>query len=143
MQSMNLRPHMITLGVKDIEKSTAFYHGFGLQLSKASEGDIALFDLDGIILALYPWEKLADDVSISQNGSGFQGITLSYNVRNGREVNEVMEKARQVGAKIVKRAQKAVWGGISGYFEDPDGHLWEVAYNPFWTFDEHGNIVIA
>lgn len=141
---MDLHPHMITLGVRDLEKSVAFYkEGFGLQLSTASEGDIALFDLGSIILALYPWAKLAEDVSIPQNGTGFQGITLSYNVKNGREVNEVMEKARRVGAKIVKPAQKAVWGGISGYFEDPDGHVWEVAYNPFWTFDENGHIVIA
>lgn len=138
---MSLKPHMVTLGVRDLEAALAFYKdGMGLTPSPSSDNDIVFFSLGTIILGLFPWEKLAEDAFVSANGEGFQGITLSYNVKSGKEVAEVIERARRAGAKVVKQPQKAVWGGISGYFQDPDGHLWEVAYNPFWQFDKDGNI---
>jgi uncharacterized glyoxalase superfamily protein PhnB len=93
-----------------------------------------------MVLALHPRKALAKDATVSPTGSGFSGMTLSYNARSEEEVNEVLKKVKSAGATILKPAQKVYWGGYSGYFKDPDGHLIEVAYNPFWELDENDNI---
>ena len=128
---MDSRVNIITLGVKDLSKATEFYQ-VGLGLPKMDfAGNISFFTLNGSWLALYPWELLAQDAQIDSGGSGFRGVTLAHNVANESEVIELLEQAKNAGDKIVKQAQKAEWGGFSGYFADLDGHLWEVAHNPY------------
>ena len=130
---MKPRINIITLGVKDLEESIQFYeHGLGLP-RMPFEGDAVFFELNGTWLALYPWSALAEDATVSDIGEGFRGITLAHNVESKPEVDEVIEQANKAGATILKPAQNVFWGGYSGYFSDPNGHLWEVAWNPhFW-----------
>lgn len=140
---MRQRFHVITLGVEDFQRAVAFYEtGLGWKKSSASQNDIAFFQLGGIVLALYPKRLLAEDANVSDKGTGFSGITIAYNTKSEQEVDEVLRKVEALGAKIIKPAQKVFWGGYSGYFKDPDGHLFEVAYNPFWDFDENDNLVL-
>ena len=122
---------MITLGVSDLERSKKFYRdGLGLPL-REDEADIAFFPLNGTWLALYGREALAEDATVAPTGAGFSGIALAHNVSSEDEVREVLAEAVAAGGTLVKEAQKVFWGGYSGYFADPDGHLWEVAHNPF------------
>ncbi len=133
--------NIITLGVANLNKALDFYEkGLGWEKSPASQGDIAFFQLGGIVLALYPREALAEDVTISPEGSGFSGITMAYNAKSEEEVDRVLQEVETLGAEIVKSAEKVFWGGYSGYFRDPDGHLFEVAFNPFVEFDENDNL---
>lgn len=138
---MRQKLNLITLGVNDFERSLNFYEkGLGWKKSSASMEELALFPLGGIVLALHPREDLAEDATVAVTGSGFSGITISYNAKSEREVDEVMKQVEKLGAKIVKPAQKVFWGGYSGYFSDLDGHLIEVAFNPFWELDENDNL---
>jgi uncharacterized protein len=140
---MRQKLNIITLGVKDFERALHFYRdGLGWKPASASQDDIAFFPLGGIILALYPRAKLAEDAKISAEGSGFSGITLAYNAKTQEEVDEVLNTVEGLGAKIIKRAESVFWGGYSGYFADLDGHLWEVAWNPFFEFDESDNLLL-
>jgi catechol 2,3-dioxygenase-like lactoylglutathione lyase family enzyme len=124
---------LITLGVTDLEKSLAFYRdGLGFKTHNYEENaGVVFFELEGSWLSLYPREKLAQDATVPAEGSGFRGITLAHNVASREEVDKVFAHAVSIGAKAVKQPQEVFWGGYSGYFADPDGHLWEVAYNPF------------
>jgi hypothetical protein len=132
---------MISLGVKDLQKSVDFYEtGLGWKKSSESSEQIAFFQLNGIALALYPHDLLAEDATVPARGEGFQGFTLAYNTKSEEEADLVLKLAESIGARIVKPAQKVFWGGYSGYFADLDGFLWEVAYNPFFPFDENNNI---
>lgn len=129
---MQPRISMITLGVKDLKKSIAFYQkGLMLPLHEPQSDGIAFFNLNGTWLSLYPWDKLAEDATVPPQGAGFRGVTLAHNVKSKEEVDRVMSQAVQAGATLVKQAQDVFWGGYSGYFSDLDGHLWEVAWNPF------------
>jgi predicted enzyme related to lactoylglutathione lyase len=104
-------------------------------------GDLVLFPLGGITLALYPKNELAKDIGLDFEPSSFAGLTFSYNTGSKEEVDWVMEKVASLGAQIVKPAQNAFWGGYGGYFKDPDRYyLIEVAFNPFWEFDEDGHL---
>jgi catechol 2,3-dioxygenase-like lactoylglutathione lyase family enzyme len=125
---------MITLGVSDLDRAIRFYEeGLGLP-RMPMEADVAFFPLDGTWLGLYAREALAADATVSPVGGGFQGIALAHNVHTREDVDQVIEQAVAAGGTLVKSAQDAVWGGYSGYFADPDGHLWEVAWNPhFWV----------
>ena len=131
---MRPRISMITLGVRDLVSAARFY-GEGLGFPRMeSPPDVAFFTLDGTWLGLYSREALAEDACVSAAGSGFEGFTLAHNVSSEVEVEKVMEQALAAGATLAKKPQKVFWGGFSGYFRDPDGHLWEVAYNPhFWV----------
>ena len=137
---MNPRISMITLGVSDLEKSIKFYkEGLGFP-RMASPPEIAFFTLNGSWLGLYNRESLAEDATVSPEGSGFNGFTLSHNVASESNVDQIIGQAVSVGATLVKQPQKVFWGGYSGYFKDPDGYLWEVAYNPhFWVGPEDKN----
>ncbi len=130
---MKPRINMITLGVRDMEKAIRFYEkGLGLP-RMPFEGGAAFFTLNGSWLSLYPWEALAKDAVVAAGGQGFRGVTLAQVVSNKEEVREVLNQAVKAGAKLLKPAQDVFWGGYSGYFADPDGHLWEVAWSPhFW-----------
>ena len=121
---------MITLGVSDLDRAIRFYEtGLGLP-RKAMDADVAFFPLDGAWLALYSRAALAEDATVPAAGSGFEGFALAHNVSSREEVDRVLEQAVGAGARLVKPAQDAFWGGYTGYFSDPDGHLWEVAWNP-------------
>ena len=139
---MRQKLNLITLGVKNLKDSVRFYESLGWKKSASSMDELALFPLGGITLALYPRQELADDATIKNEPTGFSGITLSFNTKSEAEVVEVLEEAKKSGASIVKPAQKAFWGGYSGYFKDLDGHLIEVAYNPFWQLDENDNLIL-
>ena len=132
---------LITLGVSDMKKSLDFYEkGLKWKRSTAGTEDMVVFPLNGIALGLYSRSSLAEDAEVAEEGSGFRGITLSFNAISENEVDSVLKEVESLGATIVKRAQKVFWGGYSGYFSDPDGHLIEVAYNPFWALDDKGNL---
>ncbi len=140
---MRQQINIVTLGVKDLKRSLSFYiDGLGWKASSASTENIVFFQMGGVVFALYPREKLAEDVKINSDGSGFAGITLAYNAKDEAEVDDVLEKVENLGANIIKKAEKVFWGGYSGYFADLDGHLWEVAWNPFFEFDESDNLVL-
>lgn len=133
--------HLITLGVKDFKRSYEFYtKTMGWQPAKASQEDVAFFQTSGVVFAIYPREKLAEDALVSPEGSGFSGITLAYNAQSDTEVDAVIADLKVKGVKIVKEPQKVFWGGYSSYFADLDNYLWEVAYNPFFLFDANGNL---
>ncbi|MCO8268441.1 VOC family protein [Haloferax sp. AB510] len=129
---MDPRITVVTLGVSDLDESIRFYRdGLDLPLrDRDPDSDIAFFTLEGTWLALYPRESLAEDATVPADGSGFAGVTIAHNVAEQSEVDAVLDAARTAGGEIVKPAQDAFWGGYSGYFSDPDGHLWEVAYPP-------------
>jgi catechol 2,3-dioxygenase-like lactoylglutathione lyase family enzyme len=127
---MEPRITLITLGVADLERSIAFYRdGLGLPQRDGPDG-IAFFETSGTRLSLYPREALAEDAQVSAEGSGFRGFTLAHNVRSPEDVDRTLREAVAAGATLVKPGQKVSWGGYSGYFQDPDGFLWEVAWNP-------------
>lgn len=133
--------HIITLGVRDFKRSYKFYtEALGWKPASASQDDVAFFQTSGAVLAIYPRDLLAEDALASSKGSGFSGFTLAYNARSEAEVDEIIADLKSKGVKIIKEPQKVFWGGYSSYFADPDGYLWEVAYNPFFPFDENGNL---
>ena len=130
---MNPRINMITLGVRDLGASARFYEeGLGFPRME-SPPEVAFFTLNGTWLGLYSREALAADAGVPADGSGFEAFTLAHNVQSETEVDAVINQAIAAGAIRVKKPGKDFWGGYSGYFRDPDGHLWEIAYNPhFW-----------
>jgi predicted lactoylglutathione lyase len=137
---MEQRISLITLGVTDLNRSREFYERLGWRRSMAKAEGIAFFQTGGMALALYPREELAKDANVAATGHGFNGIALAYNARNRNEVDSVLKEAESAGAKILKPAQEAFWGGYSGYFSDPDGFLWEVAWNPQFAIAKDGSI---
>ena len=142
---MEPRISFITLGVEDLEQSLVFYRdGLGFPTTRKSDGGIIFFQTNEVCLALYPYEELAKDVSeqFVMPRSRFTGITLAHNVRTKEEVREILALAERAGGKIEKPAQDVFWGGYSGYFSDPDGYLWEVAWGAF-DFREDGSLIIT
>ncbi|HNU58449.1 MAG TPA: VOC family protein [Aquaticitalea sp.] len=138
---MRQKLNLITLGTDNFDKSLNFYEkGLGWKKSDKSLTGLALFDLGGIILALHPRHELAEDVTLAYQPTTFSGLTISYNAKTEQEVDTILEQVAKLGGTIVRPAQKVYWGGYSGYFKDLDGYLFEVAYNPFWEFDENDNI---
>ena len=131
---MQQRLTLITLGVAELGRSKAFYEKiFGWRPEQNSNENIIFYKLDGILLSLFPADALADDAGISSSGSGFRKFTLAHNVGSEKEVDELVALLESRGAKVVKRPEKAFWGGYSSYIADPDDILWEIAYNPFMT----------
>lgn len=139
---MEQRISIITLGVNDLKRSTEFYEHLGWRRSKASSEGIIFFQAGGMALALYPRNELAKDANVTPLGDGFRAVSLAFNTRSRNEVDSVLTEAQSAGAKIVKPAQEAFWGGYSGYFSDPDGFLWEIAWNPFFPIAEDGSLRI-
>lgn len=144
---MKPRISVFTLGVADLEKSVAFYRdGLGLKtdgiIGKEFEyGAVAFFDLqNGLKLALWPKESISKDTNITEQASSSLEFTIGHNVNSREEVDAVMKQAENAGAKIIKAAQDTFYGGYSGYFQDPDGHLWEVVWNPAFEIDEQDNL---
>ena len=135
---MEQRISLITLCVSDLARARRFYEALGWQVGMAQD-DIVFFQLNGLILSLYPRAALAQDAGVVEAGGGVAGVTLAHNVANEAEVDAVLSEAERVGGRLVKPASRAAWGGYSGYFADPDGHLWEVAHNPYFPIDAEGN----
>jgi len=140
---MKPRITVITIGVDDLEKSLAFYRdGLGLPTqgiigTEFEHGAVVFFDLQpGVKLAIWPRANIAYDAGIPPGAPSATEFTLGHNVASVAEVDKVMEQAKKAGAVIVKPAQDTFWGGYSGYFKDPDGHLWEIVWNPQWEFIE-------
>ena len=136
---MEQRLSIVTLGVADLARSREFYERLGWGRSMRNTGGIAFFQMGGMALALYPRDELAKDAKVPPAGEGFRGFTLAYNTRSHDEVARVLAEAASAGAKIVKPAEEAFWGGYSGYFADPDGFLWEVAWNPHFAIADDGS----
>ena len=139
---MEQRVSLITLGVADLQRSREFYERLGWRRSMANAEGVVFFQTGGMALALYPRHELAKDANVSAHGDGFSGISLAYTARTRAEVDAVLHEAEAAGAKLVKPAQEAFWGGYSGYFADPDGFLWEVAWNPSFPIAADGSIQI-
>lgn len=139
---MEQRVSIVTLGVTDLRRSAEFYERLGWRRSMAKAEGVVFFQAGGTALALYPRNDLAKDANVSSEGRGFNGISLAYNTRSRAEVDSVLKDAVAAGATLVKPAQEAFWGGYSGYFSDPDGFLWEVAWNPHFPITEDGSIRI-
>ena len=139
---MEQRVSIITLGVADLTRSREFYERLGWRRSMAKAEGVVFFQAGGMALALFPRHELAKDANIPSEAHGFSGISLAYNARNRQEVDAVLAEAKAAGAKLLKPAQEAFWGGYSGYFSDPDGFLWEVAWNPSFPMAADGAIRI-
>jgi catechol 2,3-dioxygenase-like lactoylglutathione lyase family enzyme len=136
---MEQRISCITLGVRDLAASVAFYRALGWAPREDDLDDVFFFSAGGLVLALWDRGLLAED-SCAADGGGWGGITLAHNVRSEQEVDVVLEQARAAGARIGRGGAPTEWGGYSGVFLDPDGHPWEVAHNPFWTLEPDGSI---
>lgn len=138
---MNQHIHLITLGVRDLNQARHFYTEIlGWTPSSAGNDGVVFFQAGGVVLSLYPRDALAEDASIPAKGSGFGGMTLAYNARSEHEVDEIVASLSSKGVNILKQPQKAFWGGYHAYFADPEGNPWEVAFNPFFLFDDAGNL---
>jgi uncharacterized protein len=139
---MDPRISLITLGVTDLAKARAFYEALGWKASSASQPEVVFFQGNGLALALFGREDLAKDAGLPDRPTGFAAISLAYNARSKGEVDQVFAQAVAAGAAAVKPPEDVFWGGYSGYFADPDGHLWEVAWNPFFPLDEQGHMFL-
>ena len=140
---MKPRITLITLGVDDLQRAVRFYRdGLGLKTegivgTEFEYGAVAFFDLQaGLKLALWPRKSIAHDTGIALGKPNATDFTIGHNVSSKVEVDAVMEQAKRAGAMVVKPAHDTFWGGYAGYFQDPDGHLWEVAWNPQWVVQE-------
>lgn len=133
---------MFTLGVADLARARVFYEALGFRAGPGSSENIVFFQLGGLVLALFPRTQLAEDAEVADDGQGFDGVTLAHNYPSEQAVDAAMAHALASGATLKKKPQKVFWGGYSGYFADPDGHLWEVAYNPFVKVDDHGIVTL-
>ena len=134
------RLSIITLGVKDRAAMTAFYEDV-IGFTNVGPEMMTMFDMGGFVLGLWEEDKLADDAGQLHDREGsFRGVALAYNTRSIEETDDIFARLRSAGANITKEPHKAFWGGYSGYFADPEGNAWEVAYNPFWSLDEGGQV---
>jgi uncharacterized protein len=136
---MEQRLSLVTLGVADLARASAFYQALGWQTGAAPADDVVFFQSGGMIVALWGRDQLAEDSGVEDSG-GWGGVTLAHNVRSPEEVDAVIVEAERAGARIARPGGETFWGGYSGVFVDPDGHPWEVAHNPHWTLDENGSV---
>lgn len=137
------RVSLVTLGVNDLARSTAFYEALGFRRKARDAAGVAFFDAGGVILSLWPAVELAKDVEIVVAGpSGFRGVALAWNCASAGEVDIAMARSLAAGGTLIRSARTVFWGGYTGYFTDPDGHLWEVAHNPGFPFSEDGRLLL-
>ena len=137
------RISIVTFGVSDLARATAFYESLGWTKSSASMPTITFFDTVGPVFGLYEWSALADDAKVPADGSGFRGVTLAMNLASTAEVDQVFAEWLAAGATSVVEPHPAVWGGYSSYVADLDGHLWELAHNPYATLDDDGRLLMG
>ncbi len=134
---------MVTLGVADLVVSTAFYERLGLKAAGASTETVTFFDMGGLALGLFGHDALADDAGVAAETAKFRGAALAWNLPNEEAVDAAFARAIAAGGRATKPPEKVFWGGYSGYFADPDGHLWEIAYNPFAPLRANGAMEIS
>lgn len=139
---MEPRVSLITLGVADMHRARTFYEKLGFKASSVGGGEVVFFQAGPMALCVFPRESLACDAKVAAEGSGFTGIALAHNVRTKEGVDAAIAEAARAGARVMKPAEDAPWGGRSGYFADPDGHLWEVAWNPHFPLAEDGALTL-
>jgi catechol 2,3-dioxygenase-like lactoylglutathione lyase family enzyme len=140
---MDQRLSLITLGVADLARARAFYED-GLGWTRGNtEDEVAFYQLQGMVLALWERSELAADAGIADNGATFSGLALAYNGRSREEVDAVVEEFTSAGGSVIKTPEETPWGGYSGYLADLDGHVWEVAHNPGWVIDEAGRTLLV
>ena len=139
---MTPRINLVTLGVADVARATAFYEKLGFVKSRGASKDdvISFFRAGGVVLGLFGREALDEDAGSPEHWTGLGGVTVAQNLDSEEDVDAFMAHAKACGATILKPAQKVFWGGYSGYFADPDGHAWEVAHNPFFPLDADGRV---
>jgi predicted lactoylglutathione lyase len=130
----------VTLGVNDVELATAFYTSLGLTKHPRSNDHITFFDMSGQVFALFGREALAEDANLQDTQPSFGGITLAHNVASAHEVTALLNAAADAGGTVLREASEPPWGGLRGYFADPDGHPWEVAWNPGVNIDDDGRV---
>ena len=148
---MDQRLSIVTLGVASVPAARRFYEKLGWTASSASQGDdVAFFQLNGMALSLFGRSALAADMAFAREGASsaggpgvFSGITLAQNLPTPEAVDRLFAEALAAGATPLKRPEATFWGGYSGYFADPDGHVWEVAHNPFFPLDPQGNLTLS
>lgn len=140
---MEQRLTLVTLGVGDLDRSRRFYAALGWHEIEPRQDGVAFFQLNGIGLSLFPRAELAKDAEVADSVAGFSGITLAHNLRSEAEVDALFAEMVAAGAAAVKSPRKVFWGGYSGYVADPDGHLWELAHNPFFPLDAVGNVTLT
>lgn len=134
---------LVTLGVADLPRAIAFYEALGLKRRARAYEGVAFFDANGAVLSLFPRADLAADACVADTApAAFAGVGLACNVGSESEVDGVLARAASLGGRVTKPGQKVFWGGYAGYFADMDGHLWEVAFNPFVPFDGSGRLVL-
>ena len=138
---MEQRISIVTLGTADFDRACTFWEAMGLVRKAKSTPTMAFFQLNGLLLGIYPFEKLAEDCHLP-GGPPAGAVTIAQNVRSEAEVDAVLAQAVAAGAALQVPAHKAFWGGYSGYFLDPDGHPWEVAYNPFFELQPNGDVIL-
>ena len=138
---MEQRLSLVTLGVSDLGRARRFYEALGWRSGAAPDDDVVFFRAGGTVLALWGRAELAEDSGV-EDGGGWGGVTLAHNVRSPEEVDAVLADAERAGATITRAAGPAFWGGYTGVFTDPEGHAWEVAHNPHWTFAADGSVVL-
>jgi uncharacterized protein len=130
---------LVTLGVADVAVSRRFYEGLGFRAADFDNADVAFFDMNGVLLSLFGREDLAKDANAAiESGTACPRISLAINLDSEAAVDAAMAFAASKGGRVTQPARKVFWGGYAGYFADPDGYLWEIAYNPFWPLDAHG-----
>jgi catechol 2,3-dioxygenase-like lactoylglutathione lyase family enzyme len=136
---MEQRISLITLGVRDVERSRSFYEALGWTTRAAPGDDVVFFQAGGMVVALWDRERLAEDSGV-EDGGGWGGVTLAHNVGSPAAVVAVTEEARRAGATVAREPAPTFWGGYSAAVVDPDGHPWEIAHNPRWTLREDGSV---
>ncbi len=140
---MEQRLSMITLGVADLKRAIAFYRDVVGWKAAPGPPEVAFFDLGGLVFSLYPHDVMAKDMNATRDDRGdsvYQGFALAHNARSKEDVDAIFSRLKAKGATIVKVPEEVFWGGYSGYFSDPDGHAWEVAYNPYWAIGKDGRV---
>ncbi|MDB5365001.1 MAG: Glyoxalase/bleomycin resistance protein/dioxygenase [Rhodospirillales bacterium] len=137
---MSLRINIVTLGVTDVAASRDFYEALGFAASSASQPEIVFFQVGPVVMALFAKDSLAEDAQLPHGHGRAGAVSLACNLESESAVDALLGKAQKIGATILKPPQKVFWGGYSGYFADPDGHPWEVAYNPHFTIDANGAV---
>jgi hypothetical protein len=140
-----LRLTVVTLGVANMGVSMRFYVALGLARKVSATGEaVAFFDAGGIVLALYPWERLAEDAALADEPrpGAFRGTTLAWNCGSNDDVDAALARAMAAGAHLLKPARNTEWGGYSCYFADPDGHPWEVVHAPMFALGEDGRLIL-
>ena len=137
------RINVVTLGVVDIATARAFYERLGFVASPAGNESVVFFDANGIVLALFGHDALAEDAHVTAlPAPGYRGVSLAWNAVSEAEVDAILEIAQRAGARLLKPGHKVFWGGYSGYYADPDGHVWELAVNPFWPLSPDGSLTL-